>query len=1118
MLRSSVSALTLLLVSAGPVVADDWIGGTGDWFLPGNWQDNSVPTSGDLVNINNGTVQIQDPGAAASHVVVGDTATGALDISNGGTLDTLGSASNIGQSVNSIGSVVVSGPGSTWNSTSFHSVGFDGTGTMLISNGGTVTGEVGFLGSGTTGSGTVTVTGAGSRWIQRQGLAVGYMGTGELTISDGGFVSNDFAGVIGFSNGSDGAVTVTGSGSTWNITGRWLSIAESGTGQVTVANGGKISAPYVLMATGAGSQSTLTLTGNDLNGRGVLETAYIEKGAGTATLNFNGGILRATADEANFLRGFAGLDLGSGAYFDTNGHQVGISTVLNGNGRLTKLGAGTLTLSGTNTFTGGTTITSGTLIGSERSFGSGTITNHGALIVDQAVSGTMPNAIDGTGTLTKKGSGTLTLSGTNTFTGGTTITSGTLIGSERSFGSGTITNHGALIVDQAVSGTMPNAIDGTGTLTKKGSGTLTLSGTNTFTGGTTITSGTLIGSERSFGSGTITNHGALIVDQAVSGTMPNAIDGTGTLTKKGSGTLTLSGTSGLSGATTVEAGHLAVNGSLGNSIVTLMDGSLGGTGTVGGIVVGSGATVAPGNSIGTLKVAGDVAFRAGSVYQVEVNATGQADQIAATGAATLTGGTVQVLAESGSYQPTTRYTVLTATGGVNGSFAGVNSNFAFLDPTLTYSPNEVILVLARKTEPTDPVDPPEPTDPETPADPDEPAPTPVAFHSVAVSPNQYRVADAVEALGSGNRLFNAVIGQSVAGAQQAFDALSGEAHASGTAAASGQASLVRAALGARLRQPLFGTSMPLLAQGTYTAAYAADKPGEAVQPVAIPLPGLAAAPRYSLWGEGFGSWGKVDGNTNAAGLDSSTGGFILGADTRLDASSTLGIAGGFSRTTFDVNGRVSSGSTDSIFAALYGSTSWGNLSLRLGASYAWNDMDVSRTIRFPGFTDSTHASYDGYTALGFAELGYRMDLGAVRLEPFVSASVMRLHTDGFQEEGGAAALTGYEQDQDLATTTLGLRAETRLSESLPLILRGLLGWRHTFGDVAPESLLAFAGGESSFAVQGTPVDRDALVAEAGLDWRASDAVSLGVLYSGQVGERAQEHSIKGSFTWRFGTR
>ncbi len=64
-------------------------------------------------------------------------------------------------------------------------------------------------------------------------------------------------------------------------------------------------------------------------------------------------------------------------------------------------------------------------------------------------------------------------------------------------------------------------------------------------------------------------------------------------------------------------------------------------------------------------------------------------------------------------------------------------------------------------------------------------------------------------------------------------------------------------------------------------------------------------------------------------------------------------------------------------------------------------------------------------------------------------------------------------------------------------------------------LLAFAGEASAFTVAGAPIDRDALVAEAGLDWQASEAISLGVAYSGQIGSRAQDHALKGNLVWRF---
>ncbi|SFJ00519.1 autotransporter-associated beta strand repeat-containing protein, partial [Methylobacterium brachiatum] len=241
-----------------------------------------------------------------------------------------------------------------------------------------------------------------------------------------------------------------------------------------------------------------------------------------------------------------------------------------------------------------------------------------------------------------------------------------------------------------------NDIGGVGGLAKLGSGTLVLTGANTYAGGTTISGGTLVGHAGAFGTGAIVDNAALVVDQSVDGTLANAISGMGSLTKTSSGTLTLTGISTFTGTTDVAGGQLTVNGSIANSAVTIHQGaSLGGSGSVGGVNALSGGTVAPGNSIGTLTVAGAVAFAPGSTYRVEANAAGQADRIAAGGAATLAGGTVQVQAASGAYNPRTTYAILTAAGGVSGRFDGVSANLAFLSPGLRYRPNEVDLTLTR---------------------------------------------------------------------------------------------------------------------------------------------------------------------------------------------------------------------------------------------------------------------------------------------------------------------------------------------------------------------------------------------------------------------------------------
>ncbi len=79
---------------------------------------------------------------------------------------------------------------------------------------------------------------------------------------------------------------------------------------------------------------------------------------------------------------------------------------------------------------------------------------------------------------------------------------------------------------------------------------------------------------------------------------------------------------------------------------------------------------------------------------------GGPDRIAASGTATLGGGTVDVQAGRRYYGLSTRYTILTAAGGVTGQFSGLTttSNLAFLDPALSYDADDVVLGFTRKAD------------------------------------------------------------------------------------------------------------------------------------------------------------------------------------------------------------------------------------------------------------------------------------------------------------------------------------------------------------------------------------------------------------------------------------
>jgi autotransporter-associated beta strand protein len=140
----------------------------------------------------------------------------------------------------------------------------------------------------------------------------------------------------------------------------------------------------------------------------------------------------------------------------------------------------------------------------------------------------------------------------------------------------------------------------------------------------TLTIGSISGTTTTFGSGTLKNRGE--------------ITGSVSVTKTGAGTQVLGGANTYTGTTSINAGTLAVTGSLFNTGTVLVNdgGSLSGSGSVGAVTLGSGSFLKPGNSPGTLLAASSV-WQAGSAYSWEIdNATGSAgtnwDVFSVTGA------------------------------------------------------------------------------------------------------------------------------------------------------------------------------------------------------------------------------------------------------------------------------------------------------------------------------------------------------------------------------------------------------------------------------------------------------------------------------------------------------
>lgn len=233
--------------------------------------------------------------------------------------------------------------------------------------------------------------------------------------------------------------------------------------------------------------------------------------------------------------------------------------------------------------------------------------------------------IAGPGSLTKNGTGTLTLEDNNTYTGPTIINNGAVqVGNgstSGTLGSGNVTNNASLVLDRTDATVLPSPIYGSGSVTMAGSGTVTATSSNYYTGNTLINAGIVYlpnsaGLGATNGTITVASGAQLYSTASVNvGANPLALigigDGNGALRAGGTTTSTYNGALTLAGNTTLTvdggatlnlASSNALNGVAANANLTLAGsgaGNLSGPLALGsgGLIVSAGTwTLAPSNN------------------------------------------------------------------------------------------------------------------------------------------------------------------------------------------------------------------------------------------------------------------------------------------------------------------------------------------------------------------------------------------------------------------------------------------------------------------------------------------------------------------------------------------
>ncbi|MGX1322485.1 T5SS/PEP-CTERM-associated repeat protein [Bradyrhizobium sp. USDA 377] len=1013
----------------------------------------------------------------AQPIVIGVAGTGTLNILFGGTVSSL--AGTISAGIGGADQVLMRA--GSWTLTNGLTVGGLGEGTLTVEDGSTVTSGGGIIGDQGFSIGTATVDGAGSTW-DSGGLTIGNLSSsnGKLNIQNGGTVSSTAA-IIGNTDGSTGAATVTGAASRWTLTSD-LFVGLDGTGKLSVEDGGTVTTTHLAVGVFSGSTGTVTVTGANSALTVTAGGAISLGGDGAATLTIRDGGTANSGSAAIGTTAAAGATAtvtGAGSTWTNTGNitiagaagEIGSLNILNGgvvSGAFAFVGADTDTVGSVTVSGPGSRWSIANLLdigyvgnGTLKILNGGTVTSGSAVVAD---------FIGAPGQVTVDGAGS-TWANTGSLTVG-------------SFDNGTlnILNGGTVSASDVTLAFAPGSI-----------GTLNIGAD---AGAAATAPGTLNTPTVTFGDGS----GQIVFNHTGANyTFAPLISGLGTV-RIDSGTTNLSAANTYTGNTTVNGGTLRVNGSIASSPLTTVNagGTLGGNGIVGNTTI-NGGTLSPGNSIGLLTVQGSLAFTAAASYLVEVSPS-SADRVNVIGAATLGGATVNAVILNANVAK--QYLILNATGGVLGTFNPVvSTNLPNFSGSLSYVGNDVYLNFA------------------------------LNFTSATgLNVNQQNVGNALansfNTAGSIPLQFTSLTpagltqasGETATGTQQTtFAAMNlflglltdpfidgrSDAAAAGSGASSfaneGDATNAYASTGRRR-------------SGAERDAYAA------VHYKALPAP--VHEPHWSVWSAGFGGAQTTDGNT-ALGSNDTTSRIAAGAvgfDYRFSPATIAGFALAGGGTSFSVfNGGT--GRSDLFQAGAFVRHTAGAAYIAAAAAYGWQDITTDRFVTVAGL-DHLRAQFNANAYSGRAEGGYRFVTPWMGLTPYAAGQFTTFDLPAYAESAVSGANTfalAYSAKSVTASRSeLGLRSDkSYVTQDTILTLRGRLAWAHDFNADRNIAATFQTLPAASFVVNGAAQPHDVALATASAEWKWRSGWSAATTFEGEFSQVTRSYAGKGvlRYTW-----
>jgi len=442
-------------------------------------------------------------------------------------------------------------------------------------------------------------------------------------------------------------------------------------------------------------------------------------------------------------------------------------------------------------------------------------------------------------------------------------------------------------------------------------------------------------------------------------TLAGTFNGSEDLNIEGSGFLTFTGTSTNTGNVNITGAIFCMKGSMTNIAgLTVLDGTLKGTGSIGPVTLTGSSTLAPGGSIGTLTV-NSIGFNSSSTLQIEIDPN-EASLLNVVGTASLDGA-MQVIQDAGNYQRSKTYQVVSA-GNITGQFNSIIGGLPGYLFSLAEEGNSLYLSY------------------EVPL-----------INTNSLTGNRRATANYMNEYTPNSTLLlvNGLEGNAL---KTALDAISPARNAFGTYIVEQNAFSLSSLLASHIdnKRSFLKEKHPDMTNLLVDASEKSIGPPNSLEG------------NFSTWILGFGELAHQTSSQQNPDFHYATGGALAGFDHKPAKEALVGSALGYSRTYFHDSNHMGSGHINSYFTSIYGNAPLGSFYFSPSIWGVFNEIHNTRNISFTEVMEQAKAHIFSWQLIPHLEAGYRFKTLLCEITPYTSADLAIIWQRGYQEHGSSS--------------------------------------------------------------------------------------------------------------------